>query len=271
MSENQTQVHLRRRPPETHLPAKIANKSKLTLASVYKDGQPLGLLDKDLEKDLLKKHLNIDDNATDYGEKRNNFWKELRIPVPTEGVVLNIAKTEDGSPFDTEDYIKYKWATAHPLVAGSEQEMKSDHRKQFYIYDPVKETAQNNQKLQIKKQAYIELANISKDREKLEVLGRVLLPVSVENLSAERLENDLASFIEDDPKRFVELAKDEDVEIRSKIYHMVDKGVIRNQGGSYLYMDKTLGDSIGETINFFKNKRNSETVLDLESKLKDLV
>ena len=270
-----TEVQVRRKVEKNHLPTKIMNNSKKAIASVYKDKSPLGILDRDLEKELLTRYLRIDENDRDYGEKRDKFWKNFRLVVPVEGEVLEIAhETDEDGNFERasnlEDFITYKWLQNHPLVAKSEQEMINNPRKEFYIHDPVRETQKENVKVQSKKKAYLELAKLSDNEEKMDILVRLLVGVNPDNLSKEDKENRLDQYIDDNPAKFVKMATDPDLEIRAEIEQMVDKGIIRKQGNSYLYMDKTIGDSIAEAINFFKNERNSELVLDLKSKLKDI-
>jgi len=272
---NKKEVHVRRKVEKNHLPTKIMNDSKKAVASVYKDKQPLGILDQDLEKQLLTEYLRIDENDNEYGEKRDDFWKNFRLVVPTSGVVLDIEHTtDDNGDFEwasnLEDFITFKWLENHPLVADSEQEMKSTPRKEFYIYDPVRQTQKDNIKVQKKKEAYIGLAELAENEEKMDILVRLLCEVNPDKLSKEAKENKLDEYIDKNPNKFVKYAEDPDLEVRAEIEQMVDAGIIRKQGNSYLYMDKTIGDSIAEAINFFKNERNSELVLDLKSKLKDI-
>ena len=265
------EVQIRRKVEKSHLPTKVMNDSKKAVASVLKDRKPLGIADEQIEKKLLKKYLRIDEDDKTYGDQRDNFWTEFRILVPMSGVVLNIAKDENGEYINTEDAIRYFWAKGHPLVADSRSEMINNPRKQFYIYDPQRESQKENVVVQAKKNAYIEFANLSENEEKLATVVRLLIGLDPEPMTKEDQENHLSNYIEKNPAKFVKTVTDEDLEIRAEITRMVEKGILRKQGNSYLYMDTTIGDSIGESISFFKNKRNSEIVLDLRSKLKDLV
>lgn len=269
------EVQVRRKVRNSYLPTKITNNSKRAIASVYKDKHPLGITDKDLEKKLLMDYLNIDANDRNYGEKRDEFWKNFRLVVPVEGVVLNIStrEGEDGEkiPNNLEDYITYKWIQNHPLVAESKKKMQRNPRKEFYIYDPVRETQANNVEVQSKKKAYVELANLADNPEKRDILVRLLIGSDPTNMMEEQKENLLDEFIDKNASKFVDMVTDPDLEIRAELDAMVEKGILRKQGNSFLYMDTTIGDSVAEAISFFKNKRNSEIVLDLRSKLKDLV
>lgn len=268
------EVQVRRKVENSHLPTKITNNSKRAVASVYKDKHPLGITDKELEKELLLDYLNIDPNDRTYGQQRDEFWKNFRLVVPVKGVVLNIStrEDEDGNevPNNLEDFITFKWLENHPLVAKSKQEMNSNITKEFYIHDPVRETQKDNVKVQAKKQAYIELHNLSDNPEKRDILVRLLLGNDPDKMMEEQKENLLDEYIDNNPAKFVDMVTDPDLEIRSEIEQMVEQGILRKQGASYLYMDSTIGDSLAEAVSYFKNKRNSEVVLDLRSKLKDM-
>jgi len=60
------------------------------------------------------------------------------------------------------------------------------------------------------------------------------------------------------------------LEIRSEIDLMVENGVLRKSGNTYFYIDEIIGDTIDESITFFKNKKNSSHVSDMRAKLKEL-
>lgn len=283
---NKTEVQIRRKITSSHLPAKIVNDSKVTIGSVLYRRGTLGILDADIEKKLLCRYLGIEEGDRTYPEKKEKFWKEFRVLVPTNGVVLNIAissvetekvgkgkdakeKIVDVFPDNLLDYITYLWLLNHPQVAKTEAQMKADPRKRFYIYDPVAESAKQNVLVQNKKQAYLEFANLKP--EKMDILVKLLLGLEPANLTPSEKENALETFVQQSPNEFVKFATDPDLEIRAEIEKMVDAGILRKQGASYLYMDTTVGDSIAEAISYMKNDRNSEVVLDLKSKLKELV
>jgi len=269
------QVQVRRKESKSHLSPKILSQAKKVIASVIKNRQPLGIEPRELEKELLTKLLNIDENDKNYTEQRNEFWTEFRLVVPSEGVVLDIGtyEDEDGNKMynNITDYVTYQFIKGHPLVADSRADMLKSHTKEFYVYNPERESQKENIRVGYKKQAYTELAKLSGNTEKLAMVTRLLVGVDPDSISTQQQENMVANFIDKDPRTFVNTVTDKDLEIRSEITRMVEKGILRTQGSSYLYMDTTIGDSMPEAISFFKNKRNSEVVLDLRSKLKDVV
>lgn len=264
------EVQLRRREIKSHLPSKVIAGAKKTLASVYKDRSPLGLPDKTEEKNLLSALLNIETTDRDYSQRIKDFWTNFRVVVPSSGVVLNVEKVDD-KPAHIEDYLIYTWACNHPLVAHSKQEMLNDRRKQFYIYDPEKEITRTNQEVKNTKLAYKEFLALSEDDTKMDMAIRLLSGEDPVKMTAEMKENRLDILLKQNPTKFLKVVTDPDLEVRAEIEVMVTKGILRKQGASYLYMDSTIGDSLAEAVSFFKNDRNSETILDLRSRLKQIV
>lgn len=268
------EVHLRRQEPNSHLPAKVLTNRKSVLASVLKNRNPLGLKDKDLEKKLLSQLLNIETSDRDYSAKVKEFWTDFRVVVPSGGVVLDIStieeEGEDPKPREIEDYITFLWAENHPLVGKSKEEMLSSHIKLFHIHDPEKEVAKENQNVKNTKDAYREFIKLSEDEEKMDMVVRLLGGENPAAMTTEMKENQLDTLLKQNPNKFLKVATDKDLSIRAEIKQMVDKNILRKQGASFLYMDTTIGDSEAEAVSYFKNDRNSETVLDLKSRLKEL-
>jgi hypothetical protein len=72
------------------------------------------------------------------------------------GLDLEIGLDEDGHPLNVLDYIKYKFACAHPFVVQDESEITGSKRVQYYISDTRKELAEASANLVIRKDAYNE-------------------------------------------------------------------------------------------------------------------
>ena len=271
MSEK-VEVQIRRKREKNHIPTKIMNDSKRAIGSVLKNKRPLGIKDKATEKELLCRFLGIDEQDPSYGDQRDRFWREFRLLVPMSGVVLTIAQDGNGNYLNMEDGIAYEYLkdNNHPLVATSERDMIQSPRKEFYIYDPISESKRSNVAVQFKKKAFLELAKIAEQPEKTNILIRLLLDQNPDSMTDVQKENMLSEFIDDNAKKFVDFVTDPDLKIRAEVESMVEKGILRKQGSSYLYMDSTIGDNIAEAISYMKNDRNSSVVADLKAKLRDI-
>lgn len=265
---NTRKIQVRRKEKKSYLPPKVKANAKRVIGSVFKDRRPLGLADEELEQKLLKKYADIRVDDRDFGDKKSQFWKNMRVEVPSEGKVLNIS-TKDGEPVELEDYIIFKWLENHPLVAENKQAMLDDSNKEFYLYDPKEEIRNENQEAKLRKKAYKALLNIEDDETVVDQLLRLLGDKRPERMSKEMKENELEQLTRTQPKRFLKYAEDKNLALRAEIEEMVEHNVLRKSGNQYIYMDEVIGDTMDDAIVYFKNDRNSSTVLDLRAKLKE--
>lgn len=263
-------VSVRRKEKFSHIPTEVLQNSTTKVGSILDGRTPLKGVEGKEEKLLLSKHLGIDEDHNEFGEKAKEFWAELDLKVPSEGVELDISIGDDGMPKEMIDYLTYRWLQKHKYVASSRQEMVRNPIKEFYIHDPARETKKENEQVQKRKVAYAEFIKATEDEGKMNMLLRVLGDKRPEKLTKEQKENKLESLATASPARFARIAQDSNLEIRSEIEKMVEKEILRKSGNSYFYMDELIGENLDETIGFFQNKKNSSTVGDMRAKLKEL-
>ena len=110
-------VYLRAKQINNHLPKEINASAVRKLSSVYVNRQPLKAFDPEDEKKYLAGMLDVDPSHMEWPKHTKTFWAEFTIPVGFEGVELEVGKTEDGTPIDITDFIKYNFALRHPHVA----------------------------------------------------------------------------------------------------------------------------------------------------------
>lgn len=264
------EVSIRRRETKSHLPPEVIANSKKKLGSIFVGQGPLRGVEGDEEKKLLSKHLGIDTDSREFEREAFDFWAELTINVPSEGVELNITKDSDGNPVAPLDYIKYRWAKKHKLVADSRAEMNANAYKQFYIYDPEEETRRDNSKVQDKLDAYSEFIKVKKDEKKMNRLIRLLGNSNPDKMTKEEKENLLDTMVSNEPKKFALIAKDKNLDVRAEIEEMVSKNILRKIGNQVYYIDDKIGDTMEEAILFFKDAKNSSTVSTLKAKLEEI-
>lgn len=263
-------ISVRRKEKFSHIPAEVLQDSVTKIGSIFDGRTPLRGLSGEEEKELLSIHLGIDPNHNEFGKLAMNFWAEMDLKVPSEGTELNISIDESGMPVVMSDYLKYRWLLRHKYVADSKEEMLNNPMKDFYLYDPNKEVKKTNLQIKKKKLAYAEFIKASEDEDRMDMLLRVLDNVNPSKMSAEQKENRLETLATTNPDKFIRFAQDKDLEIRSEIDLMVENGVLRKSGNTYFYIDEIIGDTIDESITFFKNKKNSSHVSDMRAKLKEL-
>lgn len=263
------EVQIRRRETKSHLPPPVVSNAKKILSSIYSGQGPLRGIQGDEEKELLSEYLGVDKDEKNFGKRCRHFWADLRVEIPSEGKVLNITTNDDGEPVEIYDYLIYQWAKKHKHVADNREKMLDNSRKQYYIYDPEVEMKSQNQTVNLKKKAYAEFIKLSGDEDKIDMLITVLTDSDPDQMSDTQKENYLDQLIEDDPKSFVVVATDKDLEIKSKVAEMVSNNIITKISNQHWFHDQKLGDTLGQTVKFFKDKKNSETVNILKAKLEE--
>jgi len=264
-------VIIRRKEVLNHLPKEIRAGAKVKLGSMYVDRLPLKGVEGEEEAKLLKNFIDVPASHQDWPAKSKDFWASLSLKVPFEGAELEIGTYDDGSPLNAMDYIYYKWCLKHRHVAMSEEEMKMDSNKRFYIYDPQKDLLKKNAKVQVRKDADKEFIKLSGNMDKVKMLTRVLMGADPERLSSMELENNLYDYTEKNPERFLKYSLDDNLELRAEIETMVEKSVLRKIGNQLIYEDETIGEDIKDAIVYFKNKKNSGQVNIMRARLQEVI
>ena len=263
-------VIVRRKEVLNHLPKEIRAGAKVKLGSIFVDRLPLKGVDGEEEQKLLKRVIDVAAGHPEFGPKAKDFWASLTLRVPFEGVELDISIDANGEPVNAMDYIYWKWCMKHRHVAATEEEMKLDANKRFYIYDPQKDLLKRSEKVQVKKEADKEFIKVSMEEDKMKMLHRVLTGGDPDRLSKIEIENTLYDYKEKNPERFLKYSLDTNLEVRFEIEDMIAKSILRKIGNQVIYEDETIGEDMKDTITYFKNKKNSGIVNILRAKLKEV-
>tara|TARA_Y100000593_G_scaffold2967_1_gene5933 strand:+ start:74 stop:886 length:813 start_codon:yes stop_codon:yes gene_type:complete len=263
-------VYLRRQDLDNHLPKAVKADSVMKLSSVYVNRQPLKGFDLEEEKKYLVGILDVNPDHVDWPKHSKQFWAELTIPVGFTGVELEIGKDDDGSPLSVMDYIKYNFALKHPHVALTKEEMDSDFNKRFYIQDLSRDDKVKNNQIQLKKNADKEFIKASSNSKSMKRILRLMSNTNPDRMTSEQIENALYEIKNKNPKKFVRIATDKNLELKAEIEEMVSTGVLRKIGNQVIFIDEVLGDTIDDTVVHLKDKKNSGKLTILRAKLKEL-
>lgn len=261
------EIQIRRRESKSYLPPEVVADSKKILASIYINQGPLRV---DGTEELVADLIGARTTDQNFSKLFNEWWADLRIDIPMEGYTLNIAKNESGKPLKIRDYLIYEWAKIHKLVAQTRAEMETNPFKQFYIYNPEVETGFVNKAVVMKRKAYALFATISDDDHKMNHIIRLLSNTDPRNMNKLQKENFISELIENDSQKFLVIAQDKHLETKSEIEELVSANVVSKIGNQYYYIEEKLGENIEEAVLYWNDKKNSQRVLEMKAKLKEI-
>lgn len=263
-------VTLRQKELLNHLPKAVRAEAIYKLSSVYVNRQPLKGFTPEEEKKYMQGILDVSPEHNDWPKHSKQFWAELTIPIGFTGVELEIGMDDNDNPLSIMDYIKYRFALKHPHVAMTKKEMDSDFNKRFYIQDLTRDDKVKNNEIQMKKDADKEFIKMSSNEKAMKRVLRLISSTNPDRMTVEQIENSLYELKNANPKKFVRIATDKNLELKAEIEEMVTAGVLRKIGNQIIFIDETLGDTTQDTVVFLKDKKNSGKLTLLRAKLKEL-
>ena len=263
-------VYLRRQDLDGHLPKAVRAEATMKLSSVFVNRQPLKGFSLEEEKKYMQGVLDVNPDHVDWPKHSKLFWAELTIPVGFTGVELEVGTNEDGSPISIMDYIKYNFALKHPHVALTKEEMNKEFNKRFYIQDLTREDKVKNNSIKLKKDADKEFIKVSSNLNNMKRILRIMSNSNPDRMTDDQVENALYEIKNKEPKKFIKIAIDKNLEIKAEIEEMVSAGVLRKIGSQVIFIDEVLGDTTDDTVVYLKDKKNSGKLTLLRAKLKEL-
>ena len=253
-----------------HLPKEVRAEAVTRLSSVYVNRQPLKAFNRKDEKKYLDGILDVSSEHPDWPRYSKDFWANLTIPVGFTGVELDISVDEDGNPLKIMDFIKYNFALKHPHVGLTKEEMEKNVQKRFYIHDTSRDVKVKNIEIQRKKDADKEFIKISSDTKSMKRVLRILSNSNPDRMTDEQIENALYELKNNNSSKFVKIAKDKNLALKSEIEEMVSAGVLRKIGNQIIFIDEVIGDTTEDAVVYLKDKKNSGQLTIMRAKLKEL-
>ena len=263
-------VFLRRREILNHLPKEVRAEAVMKLSSVFVNRQPLKGFDRADESKYLDGILDVSPQHADWPKHTKDFWTNLTVPVGFTGVELEISVDDKGNPLSIMDYIKYNFAIRHPQVGLTLEEMEKDPVKRFYIHDTTRDVKKKHSQIQRRKDADREFIKVSSDLKTMRRILRILANTNPDLMSEEQVENALYELKDKQPEKFIKIARDSNLTMKSEIQEFVTAGVVRRIGNQVIYIDEVIGESLEDAVVFLKDKKNSGQLTIMRAKLKEL-
>lgn len=218
----------------------------------------------DKEREKFEKDLSLQEGSL---KQYSPYWDNFFIHVPSSGVIL-----DDSNLLDS---LKIKVLLADTSVAKSMSEYENaPHKYLFILRSEQLEAANKNNKREIIGKAYAILNKMSMDEKRnlLMIYGKS--SQMVDAMSPETVESSVGDAMEDNYGKFIELAGDDKLKIKSLIIRYINKGIItkHNYKGTYdqdLYFEtEKLGYGLEETALFLLDTKNAKIKTAIEAQYK---
>lgn len=233
------------------------------------------------EKILMPKVINIPADDRDFRKAVNDFFTDITTMVPHQrGVELEVGLlennehviSEDNLPINIIDYIRYRHAKGHPWVAENHETAKGDQTKQYYIFDKYNIQHKNSKRMKDEDAAMTIYLKISKD---MNIVDQMLVVMGVDPRSFVGPQKDslkvaeLRNLAKDKSEDFIKAYTEEDLELRYTIKSMLKLGVLKEVGSRIIdaETDALIGNTLEETIWWFKDDGNSDSVVVLKARM----
>jgi len=205
-----------------------------------------------------------------------NFYKNLRKKVEFQGAELEIGLDNNEMPLNTEEYLLYKMATAHPYTGKTKEDCHNNRMLQFYIVDPEAEDEVKSTELESETKAMVEFAKLVEDDNKLDLVLRNVIIKYPETgsltellaLPSKKKQLKISELLKKDAKYFLEIVSDKDLQYKAEIMSMVEGGILVKEGNRFLNGSSNLG-SLDGTIAWMKDPNNSSEYVVLQARLQE--
>jgi|VirMetMinimDraft_7_1064189.scaffolds.fasta_scaffold01155_4 hypothetical protein len=236
---------------------------------------PLGrrALTREEEKAWFPIILGIAPTHQDWDKYLNNYWHDISVPVPLEGLELNcnlVIEHEGhvGTPANAVHYILYKYCLIYGDVANTVEDVNKSPKIRFYLWTKEEDVKLKLTKQQLTDAAFIARLKLDKTPQRAEsiiIMFNKELPL---NDGDKKLM--LAELQDSEPAKFLEFANDENLQDKAFIQRCINAALLRRPLNSQMimYKDEVIGNSFSEAIGWLNQAGNSVTKAELQNSLK---
>lgn len=237
----------------------------------------------DEENLLMPLILSVPVTDREFRKEVAKFYIDINTKVPySTGLELEIGLEKgndvplsaDNLPIALSDYLRYRHAKGHPEVASNKEEADGSSLISYYIFDASEANKENTRKTDIADAAMQIYLTIKPDEKKVTMM-LTLLGIDprefTEPNKVDKMTTALRTQAEEKASRFIEIYKDAHLETRYWITTMINTGLLKKIGTKHLVAetDKLLGNTMEETIYYFKDEANSDMVGALKAQLQE--
>jgi hypothetical protein len=241
------------------------------------------------EQKLLMPHV-VDCEVSDreFRKRCSEYFAEIKTTVPYDkGIELEIGLSdntkalgevlENGEvnlPINIYDFVRYRHAVAHPEVAASLKDAAGNQLKQFYLFDPQAQIADNKVASDVNDKALALYLKVKDEPQKINMLLTLLKidPREFSGPNAETLKIEaLKAKAQKNASDFVSIYEDKFFDELYVIQSLINTNVLKKIGETIIDPDlgTTIGHNTQEAVAWLKDKSNSESVVILKAKMQE--
>lgn len=226
------------------------------------------------EARLMPALVGVQPNHPEWDKRLDDYWHSISVNVPYTGLELEVGmrytSADDlGTPINLAQYVLYRYCLVYRHVANSKADASKAPHIRFYIYSKEEEVKQRQASRSVKDTAFSTRISVQGDDKKVRAI------ITLFNLQPPEDPNErflaLCELSENDPARFITIATDENLLLKSFIERCITVGVLVRPLNTtlILYNDSTIGHNMEEAVAFLKDASNNQTLQTLQVKLKD--
>lgn len=233
------------------------------------------------EKKYLPNVLGVTPDSQHWREATREYWANMVVIVPPEGLILNVdvhpsGHPKAGEPENIQQYIMYRFIIKHGQVAKNKNAVEWPKHK-FYILDESIVKKEQTEAFELRNRANKAFMFLQSDKG-LNKAEWVALCLRDKGERLPKVFEDLMMFIEAKKDlvvdgiavgltNFVKVVNDENLEQKAMLYKLDAEGIIEKNGNSYFFGGEVMGTE-KEAVEWLKNPINSKSLLQINEKLK---
>ena len=158
------------------------------------------------------------------------YWVTFNLRIGAEPIELDLQ--------DPLDLLKYLFAMAQSIVADGIKAIGTKSSYEFVMYSTEQEAASRVNSRKNLSKAYI-LADKLDMETKMNILAAY--GIITDATSPNAIEDKIGEKIDEDPAKFLRIADDKELEAKSLVTKLLDKGVLTMKGGSVMHGEVSVG------------------------------
>lgn len=178
------------------------------------------------------------------------YWNSYFVRVSSDAIPLDLR--------NNHELLQYLYCIGQSNVANGVKDMGKDSGVEFLIYSEEQEAAQRVAGRQSLKKAYILSDKLDLDSkcQILAVYGDI-----VDSTNANTINDKVEERLEQDPGKFLKIAGDSLLVIRSLLSNALDKGILTKEDGAFYHGDIVVGHTEDMAVEAIAKDKTLQTIL----------